>query len=105
MVASQNLARYSRKVSAGFWRMVKRLVAVTLMCFDPENCWMNFRWKSVQLSMEFFGKFMYHLNAASFKVPESSLHFRWSAAPMMAVWVPTAIRCSDGSVFPSNAGR
>ena len=84
---------------------MKRLVAVTLICFDPENCWMNLRWKSNQFSMEFFGKFIYHLNAASFKVPESSLHFRCSAAPMMAVCVPTAIRCSVGSVFPSNVGR
>jgi hypothetical protein len=55
--------------------------------------------------MEFFGKFMYHLKAASFRVLESNLHFRWSAAPMIAVCVPTAIKCSEGSGFPSNAGR
>jgi hypothetical protein len=63
---------------------------------------MNLCWKSNHVSMEFLGKFMYHLSAASFKVPESSLHFKCSAAPMMAICVLTAIRCSVGSVFPSN---
>ncbi|MCI74299.1 hypothetical protein A2U01_0095563, partial [Trifolium medium] len=45
------------------------------------------------------------LRAASLKVPESSLHFKCSAALMMAVWVPTAIKCSEGSDFQSNTGR
>ncbi|MCI34788.1 hypothetical protein A2U01_0056009, partial [Trifolium medium] len=47
---------------------------------------------------------MYHLRATSLKVPESSLHFKCSVAPVMAVCVPTAIKCSEGSDFPSNTG-
>ncbi|MCI72687.1 hypothetical protein A2U01_0093950, partial [Trifolium medium] len=48
---------------------------------------------------------MYHLKAASLRVPDKSLHFKCSFAPMIEVWVPTAIKCSRGSVFPSNVGR
>jgi hypothetical protein len=70
-----------------------------LICFDPENCWMNLRWKSVQPSMEFFGKFIYHLNAAFSRVPESNFHFKWSAAPMMAVCVPMPSGAPMGQFF------
>ncbi|MCI40539.1 hypothetical protein A2U01_0061772, partial [Trifolium medium] len=66
---------------------------------------MNFWWKFAQFSIECFGRFIYQRKAASYNVPENSLHFRCSEAPMMAVWVPTAIKCSSGSVFPSNEGR
>ncbi|MCI66118.1 hypothetical protein A2U01_0087376, partial [Trifolium medium] len=52
---------------------------------------MNFRWKSAYPVMEFFGKFIYHLKAASLKILDRSLHFKCFAAPTMVVCVPTAI--------------
>jgi hypothetical protein len=52
-----------------------------------------------------FGRFIYHRRVASLKVPDSSLNLRGSAAPIRAIWVQTAIRCSRGSVLPSNDGR
>ncbi|MCI87303.1 hypothetical protein A2U01_0108585, partial [Trifolium medium] len=59
--------------------------AVTWTCLLLANWLMNFLWKSACPVIEFRGRFMYHLRAASLKVPGKSLHFTCSSAPMVEV--------------------
>lgn len=48
---------------------------------------------------------MYQSSAPSFNVPSTSLHFRESKAPTIAIWLLIDTMCSWGSLFPSKDGK
>lgn len=48
------------------------------------------------------GKSIYHLRVVSLKVPDMSLHFKKSGAPMMVIFVFMKVTCSYGLLYPAN---
>lgn len=105
MVASLKRVRYSLNDSDRPWCILNKLVTkIFLWRIEGKLC-SSFFTISWQLLMDEQGKLIYHLRVVPLMVLDSSLHFRESGAPIMAICVFMEATCLYGSMSLLNMAR